>query len=149
MIRRAIREDSLVFLACFSQQSVDRARSFQNEELVLAVDELRLRPVDRPWLIPVRLDDCQIPDREIGGGQTLADLQRADLFGDDYEQNADRLVTAIRRILRHGPAAEPATGAARAALAGTGSGRPPKYSIDLRGAQGIQIGDGNIQHNTF
>ena len=114
---------------------------------MLAVEELRLRPVDRPWLIPVRFDDCQIPDREIGGGRVLADLQRADLFGDDYEENADRLVAAIRRTLGDGRAAE--TRPDRPGAAGTGPGQSAKYSIDLRGAQGVQIGDGNIQSNTF
>jgi hypothetical protein len=30
--------------------------------------------------------------------------------------------------------------------AGTRSG---KYVVDLRGAQGVQVGDGNVQHNVF
>src|ERR1022692_3489965 len=54
VIGRAISDDSLVFLACFSHNSASRDKSFQNEELVLAVEQLRLRPPDEPWLIPVR-----------------------------------------------------------------------------------------------
>src|SRR5882757_1898857 len=80
VIRRAIREDALAFLACFSHQSVGQTRTYQNEEIVLAISEMRLRPPDRPWLIPVRFDDCQIPDRSIGGDQMLSDLHQADLF---------------------------------------------------------------------
>ncbi len=99
VIRRAIREDSLAFLACFSSQSVSQSRTYQNEEIVLAINEMRLRPPDQSWLIPVRFDDCQIPDRSIGGDQMLSDLHQSDLFGDNCQRNADRLVEAIRRIL--------------------------------------------------
>lgn len=51
------------------------------KELSLAIDQLRLRRPDDPWLIPVRFDDCNIPDLELGVGRTLASIQRADLFG--------------------------------------------------------------------
>jgi TIR domain/RIP homotypic interaction motif len=154
VIRRAIRADALVFLACFSSQSIGKTRSYQNEEIVLAIEEIRMRPPDRPWLIPVRFDDSPIPDWEIGGGRMLSDLQQADLFGDNRQQNVDRLVAAIRRILSRGsaqPAPAPAT-TDPAPAATDPAPRPsssPKYVINLDGAQGIQIGDGNIQHNTF
>ncbi len=98
-IHRAIRDDALVFLACFSHGSVSRGASYQNVELDLAVEQLRQRRPDVPWLIPVRFDDCAIPDRDIGGGRTLGSIQGADLFGDQLEGKAERLVTAILRIL--------------------------------------------------
>ncbi len=98
-IRGAITNNALVFLACFSQRSLARSRSYQNEELVLAIEQLRQRPPERPWLIPVRFDDCEIPDRDIGGGRTLTSIQRVDLFGDRYDEGARRLVAAILRIL--------------------------------------------------
>lgn len=94
-IRSAINDNALVFLACFSTRSLARARSYQNEELVLAIEQLRLRAPEHPWLIPVRFDDCQIPDRDIGGGRTLSSIQRADLFGDRYSEQAQRLTAAI------------------------------------------------------
>jgi hypothetical protein len=81
VIRNAITRDALVFIACFSQESAARRKSHQNEELKLAIDETRLRPQGEPWLIPVRLDDCQIPDDDIGGGSTLRSIHWADLFG--------------------------------------------------------------------
>lgn len=102
MIRRAITDDALVFLACFSKSSFSRARTYQNEELTLAIDQLRLRRPDEPWLMPVRFDDCEIPDRDLGGGRTLASIQRADLFGDTSEAAASRLVASVLRILRQG-----------------------------------------------
>ncbi len=99
-IRRAIADEALVFLACFSRSSGNRAASYQNEELTQAIEQLRLRPADSSWLIPVRFDDCKIPDRDLGSGRTLASIQRADLFGDSYDQKAGRLAEAIRRVLK-------------------------------------------------
>jgi glutamate dehydrogenase len=98
-IRGAITDNALVFLACFSTSSLARSKSYQNEEFVLAAEQLRQRPPESPWLIPVRFDDCEIPDRDIGGGRTLTSLNRVDLFGDRYDDNTRRLVTTILRIL--------------------------------------------------
>ncbi len=98
-IRRAITDNTLVFLACFSSQSLARKKTYQNEELLLAIEQLRLRRPDDPWLIPVRFDDCDIPDLEIGGGRTLTSIQRADVFGAQHDAGIARLVAAIVRIL--------------------------------------------------
>lgn len=110
VIRRAITDDALVFVACFSRNSLARDKSYQNEELSLAVDQLRQRRPDVPWLIPVRLDDCPIPDRDIGGGRTLESIQRADLFGDEYGIGVARLVTAVLTILNRHPGTGTSTG---------------------------------------
>jgi hypothetical protein len=98
-IRRAISDDALAFLACFSTASVRRTKSYQTEELILATEELRQRRADQSWLIPVRLDDCEIPDYQLSAGRTLASIHRADLFGDRRAQEGARLVAAVRRIL--------------------------------------------------
>jgi uncharacterized protein YjbI with pentapeptide repeats len=98
-IRDAITCNALVFIACISRRSVARETSYQNEELALAIDQLRRRRPDVPWLIPVRFDDCAIPDYDIGGGRTLASLQRADVFGGSRDESASRLVAAVLRIL--------------------------------------------------
>jgi hypothetical protein len=106
-IRRAITDNALVFIACFSLAALARGKCYQNEELALAIEQLRLRQPDDPWLIPVRLDECDIPDRDIGSGRTLTSLQRADLFGDRFDDGATRLIAAIRRILGGSSAADP------------------------------------------
>lgn len=98
-IRRTITENALIFIACFSSRSVVRKKSYQNEELLLAIDQLRLRRPDDPWLIPVRFDDCAIPDVGIGGDRTLASIQRVDLYGDYRETGIARLVATVLRIL--------------------------------------------------
>jgi hypothetical protein len=59
------------FVACFSREYAMRAKSYMNEELTLDIDELRQRPANKTWFIPVLLSDGDIPDRNIGAGETL------------------------------------------------------------------------------
>jgi tetratricopeptide (TPR) repeat protein len=99
-IRRAVSEDAL---ACFSKASQDKPKSYQNEEPWLAAEQFRLRPPSRPWLIPVRFDDCAVPDLDLGGGRTLASLQWANLFGDTRVGHTTRLIDAILQILGRDP----------------------------------------------
>ena len=80
-IRRAIREGH-AFIACFSSAAVERRRSYMNRELDVAIEELALRPRNRTWFVPIRFDDCEIPELRIGAHETLWDLHRIDLFPD-------------------------------------------------------------------
>ena len=89
-IRDAIRDGGF-FLACFSAEYENRVRTYMNEELALAVEELRLRPASRIWFIPVLLADVEVPELPIGPGETLQDLQWVPLYS-DFEEG-------IRRIL--------------------------------------------------
>lgn len=98
-IREAITKNSLVFIACFSDNSLARAVTFQNDELAVAIEQMRSRRPDQPWLIPVRLTDCTIPSLDLGGGRTLSSLQRVDLFDDHWDREAIRLVIGVRRIM--------------------------------------------------
>jgi len=99
IIRQAIADDALAFIACFSRASVNRLRGYQNEELTLAFDQMRKRRPQDPWLIPVRLDECDIPEYDIGGGRTLSSIHRVDLFGDGYPEAVERLVGSVNSIL--------------------------------------------------
>jgi hypothetical protein len=94
-IREAIAADSLVFIACFSRNSEARQRSYQRDELLLAIEQFRLRPPERPYILPIRFDDCDIPDLEIGGGRTLNSLNYVDLFGRQWHASAERLLEAV------------------------------------------------------
>src|SRR5215831_7196504 len=49
-IREAIAADSLAFVACFSKNSESRTKSYQRDELLLAIEQLRLRSPDHPYL---------------------------------------------------------------------------------------------------
>jgi hypothetical protein len=104
-IRGAITDDAVVFLACFSRNSLAREVSYQNEELVLVIDQPRMRRPAQPWLMPVRLDDVDVPDLDMGGGRTLASIQRADVFGGDSGAGAARLVEAVLQIFQSNAAA--------------------------------------------
>ena len=48
-VRQAIA-DAAVFLACFSSRGSGRGRSYQNEEFLLAVEQVRQRPLALPGL---------------------------------------------------------------------------------------------------
>jgi hypothetical protein len=49
-IRAAISEGGF-FIACFSDAYSGQSKSYMNEELALALEELRRRPTDRTWFI--------------------------------------------------------------------------------------------------
>jgi hypothetical protein len=98
-IRDAITGSALAFIACFSENSATKHKSYQNEELLLAVDQIRLRPPEQPWLIPLRFNDCDLPQYDLGGGRTLDSLHRVDLIGENWDAGAARLVAAVLRIL--------------------------------------------------
>jgi hypothetical protein len=89
-IRTAIQKGAF-FIACFSEEYNERDESYMNEELTLAIEKLRKISTDRTWFIPVKLNKCDIPDRDIGAGETLKHLQHVELYRD--------FDTGIRRIL--------------------------------------------------
>ena len=93
-IRRAIREGAF-FIACFSKEYHERSKTFMNEELTIAINELRQHPTDRIWFIPVQLNDCDIPDWDIGRGETLGTFQSAKLY-EDWQGGLQSILNAIQ-----------------------------------------------------
>lgn len=93
-IRKAIREGAF-FLACFSKEYYKRDQTYMNEELIIAIEELRQRPADRVWFIPIKLDECEVPDRYTGAGETLRDFQYADL-SKDWGEGFQNILKAIQ-----------------------------------------------------
>lgn len=98
-IGAAIDRGSFAFIACFSEHSAARGRSYQNEELVLAVEQVRLRRPGDPWLIPVRFAEVDLPRIGLGAGRLLSDLHGVDLFGDRWAPGLARLTAAVRTLL--------------------------------------------------
>lgn len=82
------------FMACFSKQYWSRPKTVMNTELGIAIGELRDRRNDQVWFIPVRLDDCRIPDFQIRPGETLVHLQYVDLFR-DWPDGMRRIMTML------------------------------------------------------
>ena len=120
-IRNAIRSGSL-FIACFSREYFDRDKSYMNEELAIAISELRLRASERSWFIPVVLSGGQVPDRRIDGVDTLRDLQWVDL-SDNWEPGIAAIVSAAREAASDRPDARTVVAPRRivAKESGTGS----------------------------
>ena len=81
VIREAIRSGAY-FIACFSQEYRERDETYMHEELLVAIKELRKKPAERTWFIPVLLSECELPDHEIGAGETLRDIQWVSLKSD-------------------------------------------------------------------
>ena len=97
-IRRAI-EKGMAFIACFSEHTERRYTSFQNKELIWAVEEVQRRPPGRVWLLPVRFADCRLPSFDLGPGRSLDSLQWVDLFDDVSGDSAmTRLITSVRYV---------------------------------------------------
>jgi hypothetical protein len=102
-IRGAIRNGSLVFLACFSDNYRARDASYMNEELTLAVEEFRQKQPGRAWLIPIRFDAGPVPDMSLGAGLVLDDLNRVDLFGGGHMANMASLIAMIHQLMGEKP----------------------------------------------
>ena len=94
-IAKAIRQAG-VFLACLSSRSVGKIGYVQSE-FRLALSAFGQRPAGTIFLIPVRLDDCEVPDLQ---NPDLGLRLRAIHWVDLWEENGvDRLVKAIEHAL--------------------------------------------------
>ena len=98
-IRQQIRQGAF-FIACFSSQYNARRKSRMNEELMLAIEELRQRPLEKTWFIPVFLNECTAPNWSIGGGASLLNLQWVDLSR-DWEMGIQNIVRMIDPAGKH------------------------------------------------
>lgn len=96
------------FVACFSREYSARSKTYMNEELTVAIEELRQRPTDRGWFVPIKLSNCEIPDLDIGAGASLLDIQWLDLWS-DWDIGVKRLVD----VLLHGQSAPSSRGRSR------------------------------------
>ena len=106
-ISKAIRRSRFV-LACISKSSISKS-GFVQKELRLALDVAGEQPDGSTFLIPVRLEECEIPDG-------LKRWQAADLFKPETYKR-------LRRALR------PEKGALRPEKSGSAP-EPPAYRTD-------------------
>lgn len=93
-IRGAIREGAF-FIACFSKEYHKRDKTFMNEELTVAIEELRQHSADHIWFIPIQLNECEIPDLDIGRGETLEVFQSTKLY-EDWKGGIQRILNVIQ-----------------------------------------------------
>ena len=92
-IQHAIQQGAY-FIACFSQESNARDQTYMWEEISLAVEKFRERPFDKVWFIPIKLNECKIPDIDIGGSATLRDLQYVKLY-ENWETGIQQIVDVM------------------------------------------------------
>jgi hypothetical protein len=95
-IQEAIRNGNF-FIACFSDEYTSKTKSYMNEELTLATEELRQYASDREWFIPVLLSECDVPARSIGAGETLLDINWVPLY-ENWEAGIQRILSVIKPI---------------------------------------------------
>ena len=93
-LAKAIRQ-GMYFIACFSSHYNHRQNNYMEEELSIAIKELKEGRKELGWLIPIRLNDVIVPPLDIGNGQTLQSLQWLDLFG-DWNVAIHRLLRVVR-----------------------------------------------------
>ena len=93
-IKSAIADGSF-FIACFSKEYEQKKESFMNEELNLAIDQLRLHPPGRVWFIPVKLSQVEIPDFRISAAKSLRDFQWVELYK-DWDEGIRRILSVIQ-----------------------------------------------------
>lgn len=85
-IPKAVRSSDAV-LVCLSQNSVTKS-GYVQKEIKFALDAADERPEDKIFLIPIRLEECEVPER-------LVPFQWVNLFGEDgYE----RLLRSLRQL---------------------------------------------------
>lgn len=76
------------FIACLSKNSVNK-RGFLQREISVALDALRERLEEDIYIIPLRLEDCDVPE-------SLSHLHWVDYFGED---GWERLINSIKKEL--------------------------------------------------
>jgi len=87
-LRQAV-DDSDYFVACFSSRSVNKRGGFQ-QELREALQCALEMPLGRTYLIPVRLDECAVPE------EIQREVQYVDLFP-NFRRGFERVEETIRR----------------------------------------------------
>jgi hypothetical protein len=85
-IRKAILKSD-VAIVCLSRE-FNKQRGYRHEELKLALEKTELLDEDKDFIIPVRLEKCEMPE-------SLQRLHRVDLFeADGYK----KLIRALRKL---------------------------------------------------
>ncbi len=85
--------DSQLFIACLSQRSISK-QGFVQREFKMALNQYADRPPNSIYLIPLRLDECDIPDlRQEEYGLNLRDLHWLDYWKEDGFEQLERAIT--------------------------------------------------------
>ncbi|MEA2602224.1 MAG: hypothetical protein QOF89_3216 [Acidobacteriota bacterium] len=91
-------ESTDFFAICLSQASVTK-RGFVQREIRTAIREFQRRAFDLAFLLPIRFEECQVPDIHIDENTTLRSIQWADLFPGDT-RSFKRFVKGVQKQWR-------------------------------------------------
>jgi formylglycine-generating enzyme required for sulfatase activity len=92
VIPKAIANSQL-FIACLSQRSIAK-QGFVQREFKMALNQYADRPPNSIYLIPLRLDECDIPDlRQEEYGLNLRDLHWLDYWEENGFEQLERAIT--------------------------------------------------------
>jgi formylglycine-generating enzyme required for sulfatase activity len=90
-IHNAIKNSQL-FIACLSERSIAKA-GYVQKEFKLALSKYSEMPSRRIYIIPLRLDECEIPDlRQEEYGVNLRDLHWLDYWEEDGFKQLERAI---------------------------------------------------------
>lgn len=64
-------------------------------ELNIAVDYAKELPPEKTWIIPIKINECKIPDIEIRSGEKFSDLHRINLFP-NFEKGIKSIVDTVK-----------------------------------------------------
>lgn len=135
-IRRAIL-NSDYFVALLSTRSVNK-RGFVQAEITEALEVCREIPTNQIFIIPARLDDCQIPNFK------LTEYQWVNLYP-DWTTGVKKIIKAITGDPRSQKLHEDATAQAETHPKASQSPRRKHRKIVLKNASNVIVGNNNTQ----
>ena len=92
VIPRVIK-DSQLFIACLSTRSISK-RGYVQNEFKIALNQLASLPPDSIYFIPLRLDECEIPDlQQDEYGLNLRDIHWLDYWENDGFEMLQRAIS--------------------------------------------------------
>lgn len=93
-IEQAIQKGAF-FIACFSKQYLDGNDGVRYEELNIAIEQIRRKPDNHIWFIPVLLNKCEIPNMTIRKGKKLNSLHYLELYK-DWEKGIEKVLSVVQ-----------------------------------------------------
>ena len=92
VIPRVIKESQLV-IACLSKNSISK-QGYVQDEFKIALNQLASMPPDSIYFIPLRLDECEIPElRQNEYGLNLKDIHWLDYWEVDGFEQLERAIS--------------------------------------------------------
>lgn len=88
-------ENTDFFAMCLSEKAITKT-GFIQREIKLAVREYQKRPQQFAFLLPVRLEPCQVPSIKLDELTTLSDFQWIDLF-EEEEESLRRFAEGVKK----------------------------------------------------